>query len=99
MAIRSSWTLSKTLILMNAACGLLGEITGAPALPFAPRPLWLDPAADDHMGDKRDKLDADKCEYALSQYCPLLAVTLYPLPFPAPDTDLPDVESLVQEVE
>lgn len=97
MAIRSSWTLSKTLILMNAVCGLLVEIGGAPALPFAPRPLRLDPAADDRRGDKRDELDADEREYALSRYCPLLAVTLYPLP--APGADCTDVESFVREVE
>ena len=82
---------------MNAVCGLLVEIGGAPALPFAPRPLRLDPAADDRRGDKRDELDADEREYALSRYCPLLAVTLYPLP--APGADCTDVESFVREVE
>jgi hypothetical protein len=75
MAIRSSWILSKILILMNAVCGLLAEIGGGPALAPVVPPLLVDLAPlDDRRGESagRDELDADEREYALSRNRPLL---------------------------
>jgi len=74
MAIRSSWILSKILILMNAVWGLVAEIGVGPALAPVVPPLRLDLAPlDDRRGEsaRRDELDADEREYALSRNCPL----------------------------
>ena len=80
------------MILINAVCGLFAEIGGGPALTPAVPPLLVDLAPlDDRRGEsaRRDELEAEEREYALSRNCPLF-VAWCPFPLLAePDgTDL-----------